>query len=81
MPFANLRILRNTAFMCNLDTKHSIKMGLQKVKEQLKEKDLKINEQKNQLKINEEELLKIKKVCNLKMKEKHSKVETYEQKT
>jgi hypothetical protein len=31
MPFANLR---NTAFMCNLDTKHAIKMELQKVKEQ-----------------------------------------------
>ena len=45
-------------------------MELQKVKEQLKEKDLKIKEQKNQLKINEEEILKVKNAWNLKFKKK-----------
>ena len=63
MPFANLR---NTAFMYNLDTKHAIKMELQKVKEQQKEKDLKIKKQKNHLKINEEEILKVKNAWNFK---------------
>lgn len=71
MPFANLR---NTAFMCNLDTKHAIKMELQKVKEQQKEEDLKIKEQKNQLKINEEEILKVKNAWNF--KEDQSEAET-----
>ena len=71
MPFANLR---NTAFMCNLDTKHAIKMELQKVKEQQKEEDLKIKEQQNQLKINEEEILKVKNAWNF--KEDQSEAET-----
>lgn len=65
--------------MCNLDTKHAIKMELQKVKEQLKEKDLKIKEQKNQLNIKEEEILKIKNEWNLEFKEKQSEGEKYEQ--
>jgi len=66
--------------MFNLDTKHAIKMELQKVKEQLKEKDLKIKEQKNQLKINEEEILKVKNhASNLKFKEDQSEVEKNEQ--
>lgn len=77
MPFANLR---NTAFMCNLDTKHAIKIELQKVKEQSKEKDLKIKEQKNQLKIQEDEILKINNAWNLKFKEKQSEEEKYERK-
>ena len=75
MPFANLR---NTAFMCNLDTKHAIKMELQKVKEQQKEKDLKIKEQKHQLKINEEEILNVKNAWNF--KEDQSEAEKNEQK-
>jgi hypothetical protein len=45
------------------------------VKEQLKEKDLKIKEQKNQLKINEEEILKVKNAWNLKLKENQIEVE------
>jgi len=54
-------------------------MELQKVKEQLKEKDLKLKEQKNQLKINEEEILKVKNAWNLKFKEDQSEVEKNEQ--
>jgi hypothetical protein len=42
---------------------------------QLKEKDLKIKERKNQLKINEEEILKVKNAWNLKFKEDQSEVE------
>ena len=42
---------------------------------QWKEKDLKIKEQKNQLKTNEEEILKVKNAWNLKFKEDQSEVE------
>ena len=65
MVFAHLR---NTAFMCNLHSNNAIRMELQKVKEQLMEKDLKIKEQNNQLSIKEEKILKIKNAWNLDLK-------------